>query len=55
MKRYKEIHIWNRKGEYVGNIIFKYTIPVLSEEEFMDLILEHFPKLKGESWKTKFI
>lgn len=53
---YKEIHIWNRETEqYIGNIIFKHQVPEMSEEEFEDLILKHFPQLKGKGWLTKFI
>lgn len=57
MNRYTEIHVWDRKGYYMGNIIFDklHGAPQLSEEEFVDLMLEHFPQLKGKGWITKFI
>lgn len=54
--KYKEIHIWSREtGQYIGNIIYKYQAPKMSEEEFVDLILEHFPQLRGKGWITNFI
>ena len=58
MEKYTEIHVWSRKtGEYIGNILFDklYCIPYMSEEEFVDLMLEHFPQLKGKGWITKFV
>ena len=57
MKIYTEIHVWDRGINYIGNIIFdkKHGIPFLSEEEFVDLILEHFPQLKGKGWIAKFV
>lgn len=55
--KFTEIHIFTRDGKYVGNILFNENIgvPVMSEEQFNDLILEHFPHLKGKSWMTKFV
>ena len=55
--KFTEIHIFTRDGNYVGNILFDENIgvPVMSEEQFVDLILEHFPQLKGERWITKFV
>lgn len=32
-----------------------HGVPQMSEEEFVDLIIEHFPQLKGKAWMTKFI
>lgn len=58
MEKYTEIHVWSRDtGEYIGNILFDklYGIPQMSEEEFVDLMLEHFPQLKGKGWITKFV
>ena len=56
-KIYTEIHVWDRGNNYMGNIIFdkKHGIPFMSDEEFEDLILEHFPQLKGKGWITKFV
>lgn len=56
--KYTEIHIWSREnGQYVGNIIFDELrgVPQMSEEEFVDLILKHFPRFKGKGWITKFL
>lgn len=57
MKIYTEIHVFDRENNYMDNIIFdkKHGMPFMSEEEFVDLILEHFPQLKGERWITKFV
>ena len=30
--RSKEIHVWS-EGKYVGNIIYTYRVPLMSEEE----------------------
>lgn len=55
--KFTEIHIFTRNGEYIGNILFDENIgvPIMSEEQFVDLILEHFQQLKGKGWMTKFV
>lgn len=55
--KFTEIHVFTRNGEYAGNILFDENIgvPMMSEEQFEDLILKHFPQLKGKGWMTKFI
>lgn len=55
--KFTEIHVFTRDGKYVGNILFDENIgvPSMSEEQFSDLILEHFPHLKGKSWMTKIV
>ena len=55
--KFTEIHIFTRNGEYIGNILFDENIgvPIMSEEQFVDLILEQFQQLKGKSWMTKFV
>lgn len=55
--KFTEIHVFTRDGKYVGNILFDENIggPIMTEEQFVDLILEHFPQLKGERWITKFV
>jgi len=55
--KFTEIHIFTRNGEYVGNILFGKNIgvPMMTEEQFENLILEHFPHLKGKGWMTKFV
>lgn len=58
MAKYTSIHVWSRDtGEYIGNILFDKLcgVPQMSEEEFVDLILEHFPQLKGKGWISKFV
>lgn len=57
MRIYTEIHVFDSENNYMGNIIFdkKHGIPFMSEEEFVYLILEHFPQLKGKRWITKFV
>lgn len=56
-KIFTEIHIFTRNGEYIGNILFDEHIgvPIMTEEQFEDLILEHFPYLRGKAWTTKFV
>lgn len=56
-KKFTEIHVFTRNGEYVGNILFDEHIgvPMMTEEQFEDLILEHFPHLKGKGWMTNFV
>lgn len=55
--KFTEIHAFTHNGEYVGNILFDENIgvPMMSEEQFEDLILEHLPQLKGKGWMTKFV
>lgn len=55
--KFTEIHVFTRKGEYIGNILFNENIgvPIMSEEQFVDLILEHFLQLEGKCWMTKFV
>ena len=54
--KFTEIHVFTRNGEYVGNILFDENIgvPMMSEEQFEDLILEHFPQLEGKGRKATF-
>ena len=37
--RSKEIHVWS-EGKYVGNIIYTYRVPLMSEEELEDTLLK---------------
>lgn len=43
------IHVWSN-GIYIGNIMYKREIPLFSEEEFEDMILEYFPQLINKHW-----
>lgn len=52
--RSKEIHVWS-DGKYVGNIIYTYRVPLMSEEELEDTLLKTFPQLKGKRWNIRFI
>lgn len=54
-RNYTAIHVWNKQCQYIGNILFTPCVPIMTEEQFEDLILEHFPQLKGERWITKFV
>lgn len=49
------IHVWNKQCQYIGNILFTTSVPIMTEEQFVDLIIEYFPQLKGKSWTTKFV
>ena len=53
-RTYTAIHVWNKQYQYIGNILFTPCVPIMTEEQFEDLILEHFPQLKGKGWMTKF-
>ena len=54
-KNYTSIHVWNRQGQYIGNILFTTHVPIMTEEQLVDLILLHFPSLRGERWMVKFV
>ena len=41
-------------NKYMGNIIYTYGVPFLTEEELLDVIIEHFPHLKRERWNVVF-
>ena len=45
----KTIHVFSN-NEYMGNIMYTYSIPFFTEEELLDEILTHFPHLKGKRW-----
>lgn len=49
----KTIHVFSN-NEYVGNIIYTYGVPFFTEEKLLDVIIEHFPHLKGERWNVVF-
>lgn len=49
----KTIHVYS-EGEYMGNIMYNCPIPLFTEEELEDEILEHFPNLKGKRWNLEF-
>ena len=50
----KTIHVYS-EGQYMGNIMYTYYIPLFTEEELLDEILKHFPNLKGKRWHLIFI
>ena len=52
--RPKGIYVWS-EGKYVGNIMYTYRVPLMSEEELEDTLLKTFPQLKGKRWKIIFI
>lgn len=52
--RPKGIHVWS-EGKYVGNIMYTYRVPLMSEEELEDTLLKTFPQLKGKRWNIRFI
>ena len=54
MKCKKTIHVYDKNYQYVGNIMYRYSIPLFTEEELLDLIIAHFPKLRGKGWRLIF-
>ena len=54
MTNKKVIHVCDKNYQYVDNIIYAYSIPFFTEEELEDVIIEHFPQLKGERWHVSF-
>lgn len=54
MTNKKTIHVYDKDYQYLGNIMYTYTIPCFTEEELADEIIKHFPKLKGEKWNLVF-
>ena len=54
-RNYTAIHLWNKQGQYVGNILFTPCVPIMTEEQFVDLVLSYYPHLKGERWTAKFV
>lgn len=54
MMNKKTIHVYDKDCQYVGNIMYTHFIPLFTEEELEDVIIEHFPQLKGERWNLVF-
>lgn len=54
MTNKKVIHVYDKNYQYVGNILYTYSVPLFTEEKLEDVIIEHFPQLKGERWHVSF-
>lgn len=54
MANKKTIHVYDKDYQYLGNIMYTYTIPLFTEEQLADVIIEHFPQLKGKKWNLVF-
>ena len=48
------IHVYDKNYDYVGNIMYTYSIPMFTEEKLLDLIITHFPFLKDERWYVTY-
>lgn len=48
------IHVFDKERQYLGNIMYAHCIPLFTEEQLTDVIIEHFPQLKGERWNLVF-
>lgn len=48
------IHVFDEKHQYLGNIMYTYSIPYFTEEELVAVIINHFPHLKGKKWSLIF-
>lgn len=50
----KTIHVYDKDCQYLGNIMYTHFIPLFTEEALANVIIEHFPQLKGERWNLVF-
>lgn len=50
MKDKRTITVYDKDYQFVGNIMYTHFIPRFTEEEFVNLITSHFPRLRGKRW-----